>query len=146
MDNYAYPLIATKIRAPRRGPSLLRRERLLDQIHAGIDKKLILVSAGAGYGKTSLLVDFCHDTDLPVCWYTLDANDANPLTFVEYLVASIHERFPGFGDAVLGYLANRQGPAEDVEPLVRLLIHEIEEHTDRYFAIILDDYHEVIDS
>ena len=141
-----YPLIRTKVRTPRLRPSLLRRDRLVNYIHANIQHKLILISAGAGYGKTTLLIDYAHDADLPICWYSLDHNDAAVLTFVEYLVASIHERFPGFGDAVLGYLANRQGPAEDVEPLVRLLIHEIEEHTDRYFAIILDDYHEVIDS
>jgi len=146
MDNRAYPLIATKIRAPRRGPGLLRRERLLDQIHAGIDKKLILISAGAGYGKTSLLVDFCHDTDLPVCWYTLDANDANPLTFIEYLVASIRQRFPDFGEPVLAAVRQHRGPVEAVEPFVRLLINEIETRIDQYFVLVLDDYHEVIDA
>ncbi|NLG29049.1 MAG: tetratricopeptide repeat protein [Chloroflexi bacterium] len=146
MENHGYPLIATKIRPPRRGPSLLRRERLLDQIHTGIHRKLILVAAAAGYGKTSLLVDYVHDTDLPVCWYTLDSNDAHPLTFLEYLVAAIRQRFPGFGDPVLEAVREHTGPVEAVEPFVRLLIHEIETRIDQYFVLVLDDYHEVIDS
>lgn len=141
-----YPLIRTKIRAPRLRRSLLRRPRLVDFIHANIHLKLILISAGAGYGKTSLLIDYAHDSDLPICWYSLDRNDAHVLTFVEYLVASIRQRFPAFGDLVSAYLEEQSGAPEDVEPLVRLLVHEIEEHTNRYFALVLDDYHEAIDS
>jgi ATP/maltotriose-dependent transcriptional regulator MalT/DNA-binding SARP family transcriptional activator len=146
MDNRAYPLIATKTRAPRRGPNLLRRDRLLDQLHNAINHKLILISAGAGYGKTTLLVDFAHDTDLPVCWYTLDGNDANPLTFLQYLVAAIRQRFPAFGEPIMQALAQHIGPVEDVEPYVRLVIHEIESRIDEYFVLVLDDYHEVLDS
>lgn len=141
-----YPLIRTKIRAPRLRRDLLRRDRLVNYIHANIQHKLILISAGAGYGKTSVLIDYAHDAELPVCWYSLDGNDVHIPTFVQYLVASIQERFPGFGAPVREYLERADRPAEDVEPLVRLLIHEIETHTDSYFAIILDDYHEVIDS
>ncbi|MHB1294288.1 MAG: tetratricopeptide repeat protein [Anaerolineae bacterium] len=140
-----YPIITTKVRIPRRRPSVLRRERLIDYIHANIHRKLILISAAAGYGKTSLLIDYAHDTDLPVCWYSLDANDRHAPTFVEYLVQAIRQRFPSFGDEVLQALQDYNGPAEEVEPFVRLLIQEIERHTDRYFVIVLDDYHEVIE-
>ncbi len=118
----------------------------MNYIHANIQHKLILISAGAGYGKTSVLIQYAHDAALPICWYSLDPHDASVLTFAEYLLAAIRERFPGFGEGIGAYLRDHEGPAEDVEPLVRLFIHEIEEHTDRYFAIILDDYHEVIDS
>jgi len=141
-----YPLIRTKIRTPRLRASVLRRPRLVNYLHANIQHKLILVSAGAGYGKTTLLVDYAHDTDLPICWYSLDRHDSNALTFAEYLVASIRERFPDFGASVLGYLEARDGPAEDIEPIIRLLVNEIEDHTGDYFVIVLDDYHEVIES
>jgi ATP/maltotriose-dependent transcriptional regulator MalT/DNA-binding SARP family transcriptional activator len=135
-----YPLISTKVRIPRRSQSLLRRDRLVDFIHSNIHHKVILIAAGAGYGKTSLLIDYAHDTDLPVCWYSLDASDAHLPTFIEYLVASIRQRFPQFGEPVLQMLRSRPAPSESVEPFVRLLIHEIEETIDRYFVIILDDY------
>lgn len=145
MDN-EYPLIKTKVRTPRRQQTLLRRERLVNYLHSNIHNKLILISAGAGYGKTSLLIDYAHDADLPVCWYSLDANDRYVPTFVEYLVASIRQRFPDFGEATLSMLRHHTGPAEAVEPFVRMLVHEIEETVSHYFVIILDDYHEVLDS
>ncbi|MHB0859104.1 MAG: tetratricopeptide repeat protein [Anaerolineae bacterium] len=140
-----YPLISTKIRIPRRRQSVLRRERLIDYIHANIHRKLILLSAAAGYGKTSLLIDYAHDTDLPVCWYSLDTNDSRVPTFIEYLVEAMRQRFPAFGDQVLQALRDFRGPAEEVEPFVRLLIQDIERTVDRYFVIVLDDYHEVIE-
>lgn len=147
MDSMAaYPLIHTKIKTPRRRQNLLHRQRLVDFIHDNIHHKLILIAAGAGYGKTTLLIDYAHDTDLPVCWYSLDANDAHPLIFLEYLVASIRSRFPHFGESILQALRDHSGPVEAVEPFVRLLIYEIEEQIHQYFAIVLDDYHEVIEN
>ena len=140
------PLIKSKIRVPRRQPTLLRRERLVNYLHENIDHKLILVSAGAGYGKTSLLIDYSHDTELPVCWYSLDRNDCHIFTFIEYLVAAIRERFAGFGESVLQAMRTFDGPDEAVEPFVRLLVNEIEERVDDYFVLVLDDFHHVTDS
>ncbi len=142
----SYPLITTKIRTPRLRQTHLRRERLLNHLHNSIQNKLILIAAGAGYGKTSLLIDYAHDTDLPVCWYSLDAHDAHVPTFVEYLVESIQQRFPQFGEPVRELLRAHGGPPEDVEPFVRVLISEIEHTINTYFVLILDDYHEVIES
>lgn len=75
------PVARTKIRPPvRRGP-LLDRPRLLNFLREHIDKTLILISAPAGYGKTALLVQFYHDTDLPVAWYSLNETDQNTHRF-----------------------------------------------------------------
>lgn len=144
--NGPYPLIAAKVRTPPRRHLLLRRQRLVDFCHESIQNKLILVAADAGYGKTSLLIDYAHDTDLPVCWYSLDAHDARPLTFIEYLVAAIRQRFPAFGKRTIEMLRSYTGPPENVEPFVRLLIHEMNESIGHYFVLVLDDYHEVLDS
>jgi ATP/maltotriose-dependent transcriptional regulator MalT/DNA-binding SARP family transcriptional activator len=141
-----FPLIKRKIRVPQRRPGQIRRQRLLDDIHANIQQKLIMVAAGAGYGKTSLLIDFAHDTDLPVCWYSLDPSDTHLRNFVEYLTAAIRLRFPNFGASILDYWTSHQEPDDDVEPFIRLFISEIEEHTDDYFYVVLDDYHEIIES
>lgn len=141
-----YPLIRSKVRTPQLRDSVLRRHRLVNYLHANIQHKLILVSAGAGYGKTTLLIDYAHETDLPVCWYSLDRHDSDVLTFAEYLVGSIRERFPDFGASVLDYIESAHHSPDDVEPLIRLLVNEIEDHTGDYFVIILDDYHEIIES
>ena len=141
-----FPLITSKIRRPRRQPSVLPRRRLIDALHNSVEHKLILVSAAAGYGKTSLLIDYAHDTELPVCWYSLDHNDGHVFTFIEYLVASIRQRFPQFGQRVLDALHSYSGPPEAVEPFVRLILSEIEENVDQYFVLILDDYHQVAES
>lgn len=141
-----YPPISRKVQVPDRSTTLLRRERLVGFLHSNINHKLVLISAGAGYGKTSLLIDYAHDAELPVCWYTLDSGDNHVLTFIEYLVASIRRRFPTFGQSILRVLHDYSGPAEEIEPFVRLLLDEIQQVIDEYFVLILDDYHEVLDS
>ncbi len=137
-------LIITKVLIPKLPPDLLRRPRLVDFIHAHIERKLILISASAGYGKTALLIDYAHDTDLPVCWYSLDAADGDPRLFLEYLIASIRQRFPDFGDYTLAVL--RESADDHLEPTVNALINEIQERIHDYFVIVLDDYQEVEDS
>lgn len=146
MNTIPLPLISNKTRIPQRPNTLVRRERLLNFVHSNIQMKLVMISAGAGYGKTSLLVDYAHDTDLPVCWLTLDASDGYAPTFIEYLVASIRVRFPQFGERVLDALYSHRGPAEAVEPYVRLLLDELEHAIDQYMVLILDNYHEVLES
>jgi LuxR family maltose regulon positive regulatory protein len=138
-------IVKTKILVPRRRRNLLHRARLVDFIHEHIDRKLILISASAGYGKTSLLMDFAHDTELPVCWYSLDEWDRDPRVFLEYLVASIRERFPHFSDRTLGAL--RGGVhGEGLRSIVGTLVNEIHEVVPEYFALVIDDYHLVSDS
>ena len=90
------PLIMTKIRIPRRRHDLLLRHRLIDAIHTHLDRKLILISAPAGYGKTTLLTEFANDTELPVCWYTLDPFDRDFHIFLEHMIGAIAHRFPAF--------------------------------------------------
>jgi LuxR family transcriptional regulator, maltose regulon positive regulatory protein len=141
-----YPLISRKVQIPERSMTLLRRERLVGFLHSNINRKLVLVSAGAGYGKTSLLVDYAHDAELPVCWYSLDSSDNQVATFISYLVASIRRRFPEFGTSVLRALREFNGPAEDVEPFIRLLLNELQHSVEDYFVLILDDYQEVLES
>jgi LuxR family maltose regulon positive regulatory protein len=142
-----HPLMNTKIRTPRRRQNSLRRERLLNFIHSHVQCKLILVAAGAGYGKTSLIIDYAHDTDLPVCWYSLDTGDRRLETFVTYFVHSLRQRFPQFGQSILDFI-DQTGDhgAEDIDLLSRLLVDAMEQSVRQYFVLVLDDYHEVIDS
>jgi LuxR family maltose regulon positive regulatory protein len=138
------PLILTKVLLPKLRSDLLRRPRLVNFIHAHIERKLILISASAGYGKTALLVDYAHDTDLPVCWYSLDPSDNDPRLFLEYLIASIRQRFQDFGQRTSAVL--RESAGANLELAVNTLINEIQEQIRDYFVIILDDYQEVEDN
>jgi LuxR family maltose regulon positive regulatory protein len=139
----ALPLIVTKIRVPRRRHDLLPRRRLVNFIHAHLDRKLILISAPAGYGKTSLLTDFAHDTDLPVCWYTLDEFDRDLHVFLEHLIAAMVHRFPAFGSRSLNFLHNTTDPGANLYPLVATLVQEIYDTIPEYFFLVLDDHHTV---
>ncbi len=79
-----------KIIVPQRPPYLVARPRLLDLLHTIVDRRLITLSAPAGYGKTSLITDFATDQPpLPICWYTLDRFDEDPWVFVGYLRAAV---------------------------------------------------------
>jgi len=140
------PIIVTKILVPKKRTGLFHRPRLVDFIHDNTERKLILISAAAGYGKTSLLIDFAHDTDLPVCWYTLDETDRDPRTLLEYLVATIRQRFPQFGERTRAILRGGGAFAENLQALVATLVNEIHETIPEYFVLILDDYHLVGDS
>ncbi len=137
------PLIITKIRLPRRRPGLLSRRRLVDFIHTHLDRKLILISAPAGYGKTSLLTDWAHETDLPVCWYTLDTFDCDLRVFLEHLIASIVVRFPAFGQRSRAFLQGLADPSHHLYPIVATLVQEIYDVIPEYFCLILDDLHAV---
>ena len=136
-------LIPTKITIPHRSSEVLRRQRLLDFIHEHLDRKLIIVSAPAGYGKTTLLVDFSTDTEIPVCWYTLDEGDRDLGVFLAYLTASLRRRFPDFGHQTHQLL--EQGTITP-RRAAGAVVADIVESIPDYFACVLDDWHLVNDS
>ncbi|HEX5416572.1 MAG TPA: tetratricopeptide repeat protein [Chloroflexota bacterium] len=135
------PRNVAKITPPRRRADILSRSRLLDFVTEHLDRKLILVCAPAGYGKTALLADFARHTRLPVCWYTLSPSDADPRIFLEYLVASIRRHFANFGDRTLSYV--RSAGAKDLDAIVGLLLGEIQGLTEQPVIVVLDDVHTV---
>jgi ATP/maltotriose-dependent transcriptional regulator MalT/DNA-binding SARP family transcriptional activator len=133
--------LTTKVLLPRRREDVLTRQRLLDRLYDVVDRKLVLVSAPAGYGKTTLLVDFAHDLEHSVCWYSLDEGDRDPRVFLEHLVLSLQHRFPSFGERTRQALAANPDVTSDVSYVVDVLLDEVEQTIPQWFLLVLDDFH-----
>ena len=146
------PITRTKVLVPKRRSDLLSRRRLLDLLYEFIDLKLVIVAAPAGYGKTSLLVDFisfkktANDEHIPACWLALDSLDQDPIRFIAHFIAAIAQRFPGFGRLSGTALRSANPDALDLDALTSILINDVYENIDENFMVVLDDYHLVEDS
>ena len=131
----------TKVILPQRRKDLFTRQRLINLLYDLLDEKLILVIAPAGYGKTSLLIDFAYQVDLPVCWYAVDELDQTPERFFSFFIAALHRRFPDFGEASKAAVKGINQFNPDINQLVSVIVNDAYEHIQEHFLIILDDYH-----
>jgi LuxR family maltose regulon positive regulatory protein len=138
------PLLKTKLNPPSLRPAHVPRPRLLDKLNRDFQKgehfsrKLTLVSAPAGYGKTTLVIEWLDVQRLPVAWLSLDEGDNDPLRFLAYLITACRQVHKEIGGASLGMLQSPQLPPPDV--LLTPLLNEIEGvHSPLIF--VLDDYH-----
>jgi LuxR family maltose regulon positive regulatory protein len=135
------PVSKTKIIVPPRRRELLSRPRLLENLKSLVDNKLLLLSAPAGYGKTSLLIDLAHTIEMPVCWLSLDQLDRDPQRFLAYLIASLTERFPDVGETSRYQLNRLKSIEQDAESILVMLTNELYDHVENDFLLIVDDYH-----
>jgi LuxR family transcriptional regulator, maltose regulon positive regulatory protein len=141
MPTEPIPISKTKIIIPHRRPELLSRPRLLESLKALLDNKLLLLSAPAGYGKTSLLIDLASHSNMPVCWLSLDLLDRDPQRFLAYLIASLAEQFPGVGETSRVQLHQLRSIEEDAEAILVTLTNELYEQAENDFLLIIDDFH-----
>lgn len=139
----ASDLLQTKIRIPPTAHALVPRPRLVDLIEREIARhKLLLVSAPAGYGKTTLLSDWACSSRLVVAWLSLDDEDDDLKRFLRYLVAAWKVAQPEIKDGPLDLLA--QDSSSDREALLAALINTGNQISD-HLVLILDDYHVIED-
>ena len=140
------PVLLPKITPPRLRPGVVSRRRLLDAIHQDIDRKLFMVVAPAGYGKTALLADFAADAAFPVCWYTLDSEARDLRVFLSHVVAALRVRFPTFGAQTTTLLEHAQDVQRELPTLIATLVNEIHADVGELFALVLDDFQTVDES
>jgi LuxR family maltose regulon positive regulatory protein len=133
-------LLTTKLYIPPIRPEVVPRPRLIERLNAGLYRKLTLVSAPAGYGKTTLVSTWLHGTDLPFAWLSLDEGDNDPIRFFTYLVAALQEIDAQMGRSVQERLEAPQTPP--FESLVAVPINDIAS-APRRFVLVLDDHHAI---
>jgi ATP/maltotriose-dependent transcriptional regulator MalT/DNA-binding SARP family transcriptional activator len=127
-----------KILVPQLPLHLITRPHLQALLCSIAERRLITISAPAGYGKTSLLTTFAHAAPLPVCWYTIDTSDQNPWVFLEYLASAIDGRFPGATRQTLNVLA---GSSHTSFAAASAALARDVYAIDQDFVIVIDDWH-----
>jgi LuxR family maltose regulon positive regulatory protein len=142
LDN-AGPLLATKLAVPRWRRGLVARPRLSERLNLGAEAKLTLVSAPAGFGKTTLLAAWltaAPATDRAAAWLSLDRGDNQPAAFWTYLIAALQTAVPGVGASAHSLLQAPRPPP--IETVLATLLNELSALTNDV-VLVLDDYHVV---
>src|SRR5438876_351622 len=135
-------LMLTKLCIPPVHRHVISRVSLLERLNERMDRKLTIISASAGFGKTILLSEWATRSPWTVAWISLDSSDNDPTRFWEYLITAVRKVRPGLGEHVITLLRAPQAIA--MEAVLTVLINEITLIT-QDFALVLDDY-EVISS
>ena len=137
-------LLLTKLYVPPPRPNRVLRPRLNERLNNGLSSgsKLTLISAPAGFGKTTLVSEWVAGCGRPVAWLSLDEGDYAPTSFLAYFVAALQTIDENIGAEALRLLQSTQPPP--IESILTALLNEITTVPDN-FVLVLDDYH-VIDS
>ena len=136
------PILITKLYIPPPRPKVILRPRLIERLNDGLHRKLTLISAPAGFGKTTLVSEWVVGCERQVAWLSLDEGDNDPTRFLTYLVTALQTIAANLGQGVLGAIQSPQPPP--IESILIALLNEITSIANN-FILVLDDYH-VIDS
>ncbi|MCI0832315.1 MAG: helix-turn-helix transcriptional regulator [Chloroflexi bacterium] len=137
------PLLETKLYIPKWRPGLVSRPRLIERMHQGMERKLTLVSAPAGFGKTTLLAEWLAGSsasERAAGWVSLDQSDNDPALFWAYFITALQKVQSGVGENALSLLRSPQPPP--IESILTTLINAVNVIEDD-FAFILDDFHTI---
>jgi LuxR family maltose regulon positive regulatory protein len=135
-------ILTTKLYIPPLRPKFVRRLHLIELLDKGQNGKLTLISAPAGFGKTTLISEWIAANERPTAWLSLDEGDNDPIRFFTYFVAAIQTIAANVGEGALAVLQSPQPPP--TESILTALLNEITTVPDN-FVLVLDDYH-VIDT
>ena len=132
------PILATKLYIPPRRPGLVLRPRLVERLDDGLAKgsRLTLISASAGFGKTTLVSEWVANCRRPIAWLSLDEGDNDLVRFISYLVAALQTLKAEIGEGLLAAIQSHQPP--QVEAILTSLLNEISIIPEN-FLLVLDD-------
>lgn len=133
-------LLSTKLHMPTLRQEIISRPRLINRLNAGINSKLILVSAPAGFGKTTLLSDWLNSISLPACWLSLDNQDNSFEKFLYYVVTSLQSINIKVDKQIFTILES--STVEKKEEVLNSIINHISIFPER-FVLVIDDYHSI---
>ncbi len=132
-------LLKTKLTIPVGRQMVVARSRLIERLNTGIEGKLILISAPAGFGKTTLVTTWIAGIERKVAWLSLDEGDNDSALWFEYLIAALREIKPKIGASALRLFRSSQEPTLAKNVLTDL-INEVCS-VPFHFMLVLDDYH-----
>ena len=136
----AAPVLATKLFVPPLRRDLVLRQRLIDQLNLLGQRKLTLISAPAGFGKTTLVSEWIMNCGQPVAWLSLDEGDNDLVRFLSYLIEALQSIESGIGESLLATLQSHQ-PLQ-TETILTTLLNEISA-INQHGVLVLDDYHAI---
>jgi LuxR family transcriptional regulator, maltose regulon positive regulatory protein len=132
------PILATKLHMPSPRPHVVNRPRLIEHLNEGLHRKLTLISAPAGFGKTTLVSAWLAGRERPAAWLSLDAGDKDTVRFLTYLVAALQTLAPAIGVGAVRMLESPQLPT--IEAILTDLLNDVSTLSGQ-FVLMLDDYH-----
>ena len=135
-------LLQTKLQTPRRRTLAVARSRLITRLNDGLESRLILISAPAGFGKTTLLTEWLSDNRYPSTWLSLDGNDNDLSAFLGYFIAALQKLRPNLGESARDLISSKQYPVESVFTNLINEISSVPEH----FIVVMDDYHTIVNT
>jgi len=131
-------LLTTKFHCPSGRSPLVSRERILKRLDQGLNSKLILISAPAGFGKTTALSEWARQAQLPVSWLSLDEHDNDLTRFWTYMVAALQQTYTDMGESTLAML--RSPEPISFELFLVPLLNELAQ-LQMHCVLVLDDSH-----
>jgi LuxR family maltose regulon positive regulatory protein len=131
-------VLLTKLHIPPAGDNIVHRTELFEKLNLGLCRKLIVISAPAGFGKTTVLSDWIHQHRIPAAWLSLDNGDNDPVEFLSYIISGIQSINAAFGQSALMLLKSPNEP--NPESITGLLINDILK-INHDFLLVLDDFH-----
>ena len=132
------PVLITKLYIPPPRPDVVLRPRLIERLNEGLHRNLTLISAPAGFGKTTLVSDWVATCGRSVAWLSLEEGDSEPIRFLTYLVSALQTVAATIGDGVLRTLESPHPPP--TESILTALVNEIAALPNT-IVVVLDDYH-----
>jgi LuxR family maltose regulon positive regulatory protein len=140
-------LLTTKLLIPPLPPTMVKRPRLVERLHQGMSRRLTLLSAPAGYGKTTLLSEWYNSSlrkDYQLAWVSLDEADNDPVRFWSYIIRSLDMLHPGLGTNAMNLL--HSSPPVPIESALVTLLNTLSDTfssstKQQEIALMLDDYH-----